>query len=144
MLQPVFHDKSVDLVFANDLDILVNHLAPAPAHKHSRGQIACDIADSLQATFLEMGGDTLATMSEAEVLALVASRSSDPIRRYKISRPWTSTVPFVAVRDDRQDFRVPRGNVVTLDATSDRSLLLSLMDAQIVRVLEGGQLLRHQ
>lgn len=143
MLQLICDGDSVELVFANDLKTLVNHLASSPVDENTRGQIACAIADSLQAAFLEESSGAILAMSETEILALVASRSSDPIERYKIHRPWTAAVPFVAVRDADLCFRVPRGNVVTLDASSDRSLLLSLMETRIIRVLDDGRLLQQ-
>jgi len=151
MLRPDRGDR-VEVVRANALNVLVDHLISDGEYVRESGpdagsfnravmtrtQGAFVAADVLQMELIAERPDRFMGLSEAEVYAVTADSENNPVGRYDI-RSWKAALPLVVVRAPHTGHRVPDGNVVVIDASTDRTLLRSLAQNKIVLVFEDGR-----
>lgn len=153
MIRTISTDLSVELVYTAELNVLVEHLLKKSDCKYTvlaedsqealtlRTAAAFDLAGALQTAFIEERPEDLTVLTDAQVYAVTGIEVDEPTPASDVA-DWTALMPLVVVRSPQVERSIPGGNVIVLDATSDRTFLVSGSAAQTFIVLDNGKALR--
>ena len=142
-----------EIVFSNRLRCLVSHIIPGRSKAYAtlderdvqadlmyglpaRFESLQAVAEAALANLLRNNSDLVDGLTELEMLTLMRppNELDAYLQEHEITE-WDSPFPLHIVMDGHHMPWIPAGNIVTLDATSDRSFLLSTDQVHLIRFI---------